>query len=226
MLRQEMQAKEDLAARTAEVEDLKARVAELEKLQQQQQQLISLKDSELAAAQQRLAGTREAGTVATPAQEQSSSNATPWLWGGAGLVVLGLLAWLFSRRRQPTVEPRRQYDTAALAAGIPGGGGGDLFGTANTGDAGTTLPADNAPVPPPRWTSAPATAAPTWHGGVAAGPESATAVDVADSSQKLELARAYLDLGDDDAARTVLREVLDGRDPVARETAAALLRDL
>ena len=90
MLRQEMQAKEDLAARTAEVEDLKARVAELEKLQQQQQQLISLKDSELAAAQQRLAGTREAGTVATPAQEQSSSSATPWLWGGAGLTGLAL----------------------------------------------------------------------------------------------------------------------------------------
>ena len=224
MLRQEMQAKEDLAARTAEVEDLKARVAELEKLQQQQQQLISLKDSELAAAQQRLAGTREAGTVATPAQEQSSSSATPWLWGGAGLVVLGLLAWLFSRRRRPEFEPRRQYDTAALAAGIPGGGG-DLFGTTNAGNAGTPLD-DNEPVPPPRWTSAPATTAPTWHGGAAAAPETATAVDVADSSQKLELARAYLDLGDDDAARTVLREVLDGRDPVARETAAALLRDL
>ena len=162
--------------------------------------------------------------MATPAQEQSSSSATPWLWGGAGLVVLGLLAWLFSRRRRPEFEPRRQYDTAALAAGIPGGGG-DLFGTTNAGNAGTPLD-DNEPVPPPRWTSAPATTAPTWHGGAAAAPETATAVDVADSSQKLELARAYLDLGDDDAARTVLREVLDGRDPVARETAAALLRDL
>ena len=57
-------------------------------------------------------------------------------------------------------------------------------------------------------------------------PAATTAVDVADSSQKLELARAYLDLGDDDAARKVLREVLDSRDPVAREAAAALLRDL
>ena len=155
----------------------------------------------------------------------------PWLWGGAGLVVLGLLAWLFSRRRRPEFEPRRQYDTAALAAGIPGGGGSDdLFGTTSAGNAVTPLD-DNEPVPPPRWTSAPATAvpmsaAPTWHGGTAAGPAAATAVDVADSSQKLELARAYLDLGDDDAARTVLREVLDGRDPVAREAAAALLRDL
>jgi pilus assembly protein FimV len=44
--------------------------------------------------------------------------------------------------------------------------------------------------------------------------------------RQLELARAYLDLGDDDAARELLREVLDGRDPAARETAARMLRDL
>jgi len=223
MLRQEMQANETLAARTAEVEELKARVAELEKLQQQQQQLISMKDSELAAVQQRLAASREAGTVAAPDQAQTS--ATPWIWGGAGLVALGLLAWLFSRRRKPVVEPRRSYDTAALAAGMPGGRGDDLFG--GTPDQGMADGDDAAPVEPPRWTAAPSTAAPTWHGGAAAaGLGSATAVDVADGSQKLELARAYLDLGDDDAARAGLREVLDGRDPVARETAAALLRDL
>jgi len=224
MLRQEMQANETLAARTAEVEELKARVAELEKLQQQQQQLISMKDSELAAAQQRLAATREAGTVASP--EQAQASATPWLWGGAGLVALGLLAWLFSRRRKPVAEPRRSYDTAALAAGMPGvGRDDDLFG----GSAGEGFADEEvvAPVEPPRWTAAPTTAAPTWHGGAAtAGVGTATAVDVADASQKLELARAYLDLGDDDAARAVLREVLDGRDPAARETAAALLRDL
>ena len=37
---------------------------------------------------------------------------------------------------------------------------------------------------------------------------------------------AYLDMGDDDAARALLREVLDGRDPAARDSAARLLRDL
>ena len=223
MLRQEMQANETLAARTAEVEELKARVAELEKLQQQQQQLISMKDSELAAAQQRLAASREAGTVAAPDQAQAS--ATPWLWGGAGLVVLGLLAWLFSRRRKPVAELRRSYDTAALAAGMPGSGRvDDLFGGA--ADEGLADEDEVAPVEPPAWTAAPSTAAPTWHGGGAVGAGVATAVDVADASQKLELARAYLDLGDDDAARAVLREVLDGRDPVARDTAASLLREL
>ena len=50
--------------------------------------------------------------------------------------------------------------------------------------------------------------------------------ETTDPARQLELARAYLDLGDDDAARELLREVLDGRDPAARETAARMLRDL
>jgi FimV-like protein len=33
-------------------------------------------------------------------------------------------------------------------------------------------------------------------------------------------------MGDDDAARVVLREVLDSRDAAARDTAARMLRDL
>jgi FimV-like protein len=45
-------------------------------------------------------------------------------------------------------------------------------------------------------------------------------------AQQLELARAYLDMGDDDAARVVLREVLDSRDAAARDAAARMLRDL
>jgi len=47
-----------------------------------------------------------------------------------------------------------------------------------------------------------------------------------DAGQQLELAQAYLDLGDDDAARALLRDVLNGRDPAARDRAARLLRDL
>ena len=46
------------------------------------------------------------------------------------------------------------------------------------------------------------------------------------AGQQLELAQAYLDLGDDDAARALLRDVLNGRDPAARDRAARLLRDL
>jgi pilus assembly protein FimV len=95
-------------------------------------------------------------------------------------------------------------------------------------------PAFTAPprsAPPPRtaatdWTSSPATLgnAPTWHAGGAAAPASLAEPDTAE--QQLDLARAYLDMGDDDAARAVLRSVLDSRDPAARDTAARMLRDL
>ena len=68
-------------------------------------------------------------------------------------------------------------------------------------------------------------AEPTWHAGpaVTAAP---VAVEAINASQQLELARAYLDMGDDNAARELLRDVLDGRDPAARAEAARLLRDL
>ena len=236
MLRQELQqTKEDLAARAAEVNDLKTRVAELEQLQQQQQQLISMKDSELAAAQQRLADARKAApasVAATPeqaAQNPQSTNSTPWIWGGAGLLVLGVLAWLFTRRRgeaRAPREPRRTYDTAALAAGIPTAAATsreDLFA-----DAEATDDAEEPVMATPKWTAAPAAAGavPTWHGGAQVAVAEPVAAEAVSASQQLELARAYLDLGDDDAARTVLREVMDGRDPAARETAAKLLREL
>ena len=45
-------------------------------------------------------------------------------------------------------------------------------------------------------------------------------------ARQVELARAYLDLGDEPAARALLREALEGRDPVAREIATRMLREL
>ncbi|MCC8363515.1 hypothetical protein LK996_10570 [Lysobacter sp. A6] len=234
MLRQQelQQTKEDLAARNAEVEDLKSRVAELEKLQQDQAALIAMKDSKLAAAEQRLAQSNDAQaatTQATPPQQQASTPA--WVWGGAGLLVLGVVAWFFTRRRKPAPAPRRAYDTEALAAGIPI-------------DAGLReAPApkfveDEKPATQDRavqdravqdWTSAPAKfgAAPTWHaGGGAPGADTAVA-EPQTSTQQIDLARAYLDMGDDDAARVILREVLaTSRDPMARDTAARMLREL
>jgi pilus assembly protein FimV len=80
-------------------------------------------------------------------------------------------------------------------------------------------------------------ATPTWHAGRATpDPGAAAAASAAVAAQSgprpatgregLELARAYLDLGDDEAARGLLREVLSGHDPAAREEAARLLREL
>jgi pilus assembly protein FimV len=45
-------------------------------------------------------------------------------------------------------------------------------------------------------------------------------------ARQVELARAYLDLGDEPAARALLREAIEGRDPVAREIATRMLREL
>src|SRR4249919_2805530 len=238
MLRQELQqTKETLAAKDAEVSDLKARVAELEKLQQDQAALIQMKDSKLAAAEQRLAQANDAkaaapATTTTKPQQPEQASTPVWLWGGAGLVVLSLLAWLFTRRRSPAPSAqRRSYDTEAMAAGIP---------KATDVEADEPLTSNSAPPPafaeaPAKraepatdWTSAPATlgSAPTWHAGGGPRTAGATVAEPETAAQQLELARAYLDMGDDDAARVVLREVLASRDPAARETAARMLRDL
>ena len=139
MLQQQLrQRDEDIAAKAAEIGDLKERVAELEKLKQEQQQLLSLKDSELAAAQQRLAEANKAAAaaVAKPATAQAAPQATeqvparqdeaanapspmPYIWGGLGLAALALLAWLLFGRRKPAPAPRRSsFDSEALAASL------------------------------------------------------------------------------------------------------------
>jgi pilus assembly protein FimV len=245
MLRQQLQeTKETLAARDAEVAELKTRVADLEKLQQQQQQLITMKDSALAAAQQKLAQSNAAPAIrsnsaqtqaataqqhaATPAPQAQSSGGTPWVWGGALLLVTALAGWLLSRRRpaKPVAPlPRRNFDTGTLAATmVP-----PVASPVATGEA--RIAPDEEVVPGEVVSSEPASAAvhgtvaPTWHGAspaASSSPEPAAS----DAGQQLELAQAYLDLGDDDAARALLRDVLNGRDPAARDRAARLLRDL
>lgn len=111
------QAREDLAARDAEVQELRSRVEQLEKLKAQQQQLIALKDSDLAAAQKRLAQAGKAAPAAAPAQAPANDGFPLWLWGGLSLLVLGVGAWLLSRRRKPSpLPPLPRDDDAALAA--------------------------------------------------------------------------------------------------------------
>ena len=88
MRQQELQeSRETLAARDAEVQELKARVAELEQLQKKQNDLISMKDSELAAAQHRL-GQSQGQTA-----RDAGAPVGLWLGIGSGLVILGLSAW-------------------------------------------------------------------------------------------------------------------------------------
>jgi pilus assembly protein FimV len=238
MLQELQQTKETLAARDAEVQDLKAQVAELEKLQHDQQQLIALKDNRLAEAQQALAARQaEAGTQAQQAAPPQGNAPVVWPWAIGALLVVALLAWLLMRRKP--AEPRRPaFDTSRLAAGIPS-------------PVMARQPEAAAAAPGP--VDADVAGSPTWHAGGApapmatpapahaeqaseadAGPAPATDEDegAADAEaapvghDRIELARAYIELGDVATARGLLQEVADGGDAAARGEAARLLREL
>ncbi|GAB3331181.1 FimV/HubP family polar landmark protein [Marilutibacter aestuarii] len=285
-LRQETEARETLAARDAELAEMKSRLAELEALQQKQQQLIELKDSELAAAQQRLAGNASTS-------ESARGSVMPWILAGAGLVVLGLLAGLALRRR-PARSVFRAPDTpsnrSSLADAFPGAsvaatasaGGVDVDDAVDADDEdaadidlideffdedradadametdGPRTDRDDAPAPADAaapvavdvdeagelddeapvtpavdedpWS--PAGATPAWHTGdaVASDAIDEDAVPVAGGgggNERLELARAYMALGDRDSARQLLAEVRLHGDLAARQQAMQMLRDL
>ena len=106
------QAKEDVATRDAEIQELRERVAELEKLKAQQQSLITMKDNDLAAAQQRL--------EQAPGTRDSASGG--WYWLGLVVLLLMVGGWALVRRRKPSPLPplsRDGLDGTASAAAVP-----------------------------------------------------------------------------------------------------------
>ena len=302
MLQQQLrQRDEDIAAKAAEIGDLKERVAELEKLKQEQQQLLSLKDTELAAAQQRLAESNRAAAAAAakpvaatatpqavpqaseqaPSRPDEAANAPspmPYIWGGLGLAALALLAWLLFGRRKPAPAPRRSsFDSEALAASlVHPAADADPAHAADPGPEPdlepehdhlephasspvpdpVPAPLQDAPRPAPTINLAdvPATASrvetPAWHSGWMkaesavpplppvepaaprfvpvdeALPEDVVPVPQASPEQRMKLARAFLDIGDDHSAKQLLEELLDEADPVVRTDAARLLREI
>ena len=220
--------KEELAARESEVQELRAQVAELEGLKQQQAKLIAMKDSELAAAQQRLA------------QSQGEASQPLWLWAGLGLLVAGLVvAWLIgrSKRKPAVVASRSGYDSAAMAAAMPAAeiepqapakSKEDYFAaTRDEDEVPAVLPeAKDEPARPPAapqpWTTA--AVKPTWHVGEGLNVAPLNAAPA--GRERLELAIAYLDLGDLETARDLLNEVAAGGDVAARNEATQLLREI
>nr|WP_295379582.1 FimV/HubP family polar landmark protein [Pseudoxanthomonas sp.] len=206
------QTQEDLAARESEVQELRAQVAELEKLKQQQDKLIAMKDSDLAAAQQRLDQSNGAASSGTPL----------WAWVGWALLIVGALAWLLSSRRQRVAPPRPAsrkplFETpAAVAPAAP------PVVDVQVPD----VVAPSAPVVAPAATGS---ARPTWHSGEPAADAAASVAPLNPAPagrERLELAVAYLDLGDTVTARDLLNEVAAGHDEAARQEALQLLRDL
>lgn len=73
-----VQAKEDLAARTAEVTELKSRITDLEEINRKQQEMIQVQSSEMAALQARLEQLQKEGAAAAvPAAPASVAVAAP-----------------------------------------------------------------------------------------------------------------------------------------------------
>ncbi|UNK43638.1 ferrous iron transporter B [Luteimonas sp. S4-F44] len=224
MLRQDShQAEEAAISRDAELAELRSRLDDLEQLQRQQQRLIEMKDADLAAAQQRL-----------DAAHASPGGPWSWLWLAPALLVVGAIAFLLGRRSRRAAPAKA---TANTADGAPA--------AAQSADAvpafARSAPPAAAPVAAP---IAPTTGGPTWHVGDAP-PASDTApaptpapvqtpveldrVDAVEPPpviERLELARAYIDLGDVDTARSLLQDVAGGGDPIAAAEAARLLRTL
>lgn len=252
MLRQQelQQTRETLAARDAEVQELKARLTELEQLQKKQNELIAMKDSELAAAQQRMAAAQA---------EASDSGAGLWVGIGGGLVLIAVGAWWFLRRRVPAVvpapaPPARRRDTERLAAAIPKAAPTATADPADEiGDPAAPLPAEPAwsrmakPEPEAPRSRPAAMGKPTWLAGTAAArtpptPAAATPPAAEASSAdpsglappmpapgqgRLDLALAYIDMGDRDAARELLQEVATrGATVDLRREAERLLQEL
>ena len=219
------QSKEDLAAREAEVQELRSQVAELEKLKAQQEKLLAMKDSDLAAAQQRLA------------QGNGSEGGVPvWAWAGFGLLFVGALAWGFAQRRQriaPAPVPRNPVfghapadsRAAELAAAMPQAATPEAeLAPSPVLEPAVSVPVSAAPTSSPK--PAPATG-PTWHAGGGMAPAApVTSPQAPAGRDRLELAVAYLDLGDVATARDLLNEVAAGHDATARDEALQLLREI
>lgn len=223
MLRQQeqQQTAETLAAREAEVQELKARVAELEDLQKKQNELIALKDSELAAAQQALGKVQDGAGPAA-----SATSLAPWLAVAIGLVLIALVAvWWLRRRAAQTAPAATKRDLGPLVAAIPKPAD-DAFVDEAPLEPETPAWSRSAPPPesePPK-PAAPAREVPTWHsGGADIGP-----LNPAPPGQgRLDLAKAYLEMGDRDTARSLLLEVATRGDTVeVRREAEALLQEL
>jgi len=218
MLRQQsdIETQESLAAREAEVAELKARVAELEQLQGKQQQLIAMKDSELASVQQQLAARQDGA---------AGGGLGLWLAVGAALLVLGGLVAVLLRRRPAAAAPADSGRTARLAAALPTSDEAPAAPAWSRDD--TRSPAPD-PAPPAR---APVGPVPTWHAAsgtaVAVDGSAVPSLNAAPAGQsRIELARAYLDMGDRSTAVQLLREVAAYGEAEDSAEAARLLSEL
>jgi pilus assembly protein FimV len=251
------QTKETLAARDAEVAELKARVADLEQMQQQQQRLIAMKDNALANTQQGAASAAASSQAQPAGAEAATQpqGASAWLWVLPLALLVAAVAWWLRRRSRAPAAARpaegavpkvsdqfAKSDSDDARAGVAASAAvaaADAPATAAPGWAGRAhKPAAPAPKHASKLVVAADSAAPTWMAGPGAMDATAPA-DSGDAStlaalnqapagrERIELARAYAELGDRNTARSLLQEVIDGNgDEALRSEAARLLQSL
>lgn len=226
MTQQLQEARETIASRDAEVQELKARVGELENMQKQQAQLLQMKDTALAAAQQKLQ-QREAQAT-PPAANASGASSLLWLGWLLPLALALAAGWLWHRRRRANLQagqraPSFAHSTTATAASVP------LF------PAEPVPAADQASLGVPSWLREPpaasATASAQDHGAAIAAswdPAFTPTVQPAPISEdeRLALARTYLQMDDRTSARDLLRAVTADGDAASADAARAMLAGL
>ena len=196
-----------------------------------------MKDNELASVQAELAQAREQSGEGVDA-----GTAGWWIGGGVLLALVLLGGWLLQRRADRV--PRFRAPTVAADPAPPAGSLASAFaGTAATANPEQATPpiADPARVPSEPDSDANAGAGSDEPGEAEANRiESATPVTAADATadsdapapgegpgqERLDLARAYLDLGDRDSARQLLTELVVNGDLASRQQATRMLREL
>jgi len=243
------QTVEDLASREVELQELRDRVGQLEALQAQQRALIEMKDSELAAAQQRLAEASQ------HVEEEDAPSSGGFLWAIGVLALLsaaGAGAWLLHRRKQAAesvldMDEFEDLDNDVLEADALAL---DEENTAPSAASSTDTPAavemtfsmdskDHSQYSPPPLPAietpvSPPAAAPSLsveanqyaHAFSANDDENVLEPIGSDHQERLELAIAYLDLGDTRTARSLLTEVAQQADSHLRREAMELLARL
>lgn len=243
-LQEELARKEEaLITEQQTNEFLQQRIKELESRAQEADLVVE--DEELASMESRLREQREAAESATDAetQEAPASSTVPhvvtspdptevpwykrWIAWTIGLLVLvaAALGWYRSRR-----------DDTALEGAVAGSGGGAVRGIKD--DAEEILkvlePTDKSPrasgESPADVKEADAAAKPAPRAGQSRhfDHEEAHILDVesADPEVRLDLARAYISMGDREAARAILGEVIEQGDEAQKAEAERMLSGL
>ena len=244
---------DELKARLAELEQLQQQQQQLIELKDSE---LAAVQQRLAESNQQPAPTLAQANQpesATPASQEAGGGA-PWLWIGLGVVLLIAAALAWARIRRDGAAPAGRSPGGRAPA--PGAGAGTGAGTASARRGGPPLPtwhagdgaagatAVDSAAEPPREVEDPAVtevapapepvAEPDTTGhGLSPAPEPAPAPTDPGSpealtgvGERLELAKAYVELGDIETARELLGEVVAAGSAQESDEAARLLQEL